>query len=457
MSFNPAMGKTVLETVRFLPEGFNVVELGSQTLTFNIPDKEIADVPAFYREIGAGRYDAIDTDGRGTINANLNMVMEVAEGGYDLVTNNGTGEHVFNQAAIFETCHNLCRAGGVMIHVLPWINWQNHGFYNFNPILFTDLAYYNKYEILSLFGCDRDGENGFEVPFTEVKNPEPTDKNFFVVAVMRKKYDAPFVVPQQGKYDTRIDPTSLAGAFHWPDEIDLEPYPHFVTRLDEGLYEQLAAEFPTDLSSFSGWGGNEKGASNVLEQFSAKDSLFSPLLSPLWKAFVEYTTSKHFFQQVIKSFSPHVQGIHPISQLPLETGIRGLENAAFQLDSQLAINTPVITPTSVRGPHVDDPRELFAGLLYMPVPGDTAGGNLELLRWRGARNFVGREGMVKKAEARYEDTEVVKTVDYAPNTIVFFLNTADSLHAVTERSPTNEVRRYVNMIAEVDKPLFELG
>ena len=35
-----------------------------------------------------------------------------------------------------------------MVHVLPFHNYINHGFYNFQPVLFHDLAEANQYNIL---------------------------------------------------------------------------------------------------------------------------------------------------------------------------------------------------------------------------------------------------------------------------------------------------------------------
>ena len=64
---------------------------------------------------------------------------------FDLVTNNGTGEHVFDQKIVFENMHNLTKVGGIMLNILPFSLSINHGFFNFQPVLFRDLAYANDY------------------------------------------------------------------------------------------------------------------------------------------------------------------------------------------------------------------------------------------------------------------------------------------------------------------------
>lgn len=456
MTFNPAIAKTVQQIRKFLPEEPTVIELGSQTLTVKFEDKpEIKTTPQFYEALGFVQYDAVDTDGKGTVSFDLNNVLDNSGPKYDLVTNSGTGEHIFNQYAIFNNVHNLCKPGGLMIHVLPWINWQNHGFYNFNPILFHDLARWNRYHKVALWACDRNGENMFDPVIEENKNPEPTDINFFVIAVLQKRYDRSFVAPQQTKYDTIIDPLSFKDGFIWPDDIETKPFPYFKAKLQDDLYDQLEKEWPKNYSKFKGWGGNEKNASNVLEQYSIKDILFDRNISPLWRAFMEYTTSGHFFQEMVKRFSPHIQGLYPITQIPLDTGRRGLDDKNFILDSQFAINTPVSSSSRVRGPHVDDPRELYAGLLYMPNSDYDSGGNLELYQWKGKREFVSRKGMAKKNECRAKDVKLVDTIPYEKNTMVFFLNTPDSIHGVSPRRKTDQYRRYINITAEAREPLFK--
>ena len=42
-----------------------------------------------------------------------------------------------------------------MLHILPFIDWINHGFYNFNPIFFADLAASNEYEIVKMSFANR--------------------------------------------------------------------------------------------------------------------------------------------------------------------------------------------------------------------------------------------------------------------------------------------------------------
>ena len=73
------------------------------------------------------------------------------------MVNNGTGEHVFNQHNLFENMHNLTKENGLILNILPFIDWINHGFYNYNPLLFADLAASNNYEVINMSIANRDG------------------------------------------------------------------------------------------------------------------------------------------------------------------------------------------------------------------------------------------------------------------------------------------------------------
>lgn len=202
MSFNPMMGATIVRIRKFLPDSPKVIELGSQTLKLEVKGRsDITTVPDFYHELGFIKYDALDFNDAGTILWDLNQVVDIDET-YDLVTNNGTGEHIFNQAAVFESCHILCKKGGLIVHVLPWINWLNHGFYNFQPNIFHDIAHANGYETLEVFSGDRWGEIEDEYLPPGKLSPRNTDQQLLIVAIFRKQSDGIFVVPTQNVYQS---------------------------------------------------------------------------------------------------------------------------------------------------------------------------------------------------------------------------------------------------------------
>lgn len=236
MTFNPMMGIATATVLEKLPMGNkNVIELGNQRYTANSAAPEIAEIadidypyngnstPNFYTDyLGFDSYLALDTNEEmGARIADLNYpVADIRSA--ELVTNNGTSEHIFNQAMVFENIHALTVTGGVMLHVLPMLPWVNHGFFNYNPILFRDLAYANGYEMLFIWIGNRWGSRAdltkAEWAYTE-KNPRELiatiedlsgHGDIFVIAAMRKIIEQPFRYPMQGKYNQSGNITDAA-------------------------------------------------------------------------------------------------------------------------------------------------------------------------------------------------------------------------------------------------------
>ncbi len=51
----------------------------------------------------------------------------------------------------------MTQVNGILLFILPFYNWLNHGFFNFNPILFSDLSKANDYEIIKLSFATSEG------------------------------------------------------------------------------------------------------------------------------------------------------------------------------------------------------------------------------------------------------------------------------------------------------------
>ena len=74
---------------------------------------------------------------------------------YDLVTNHGTSEHIYNQVTCFEAIHYLTKKDGLMYHCLNCQGWADggglgHGFYLYQPKFVHLLAKQNDYDILDI-------------------------------------------------------------------------------------------------------------------------------------------------------------------------------------------------------------------------------------------------------------------------------------------------------------------
>lgn len=217
MTFNPASALSILKILSTveLPDRNLAVDFGSQRYTAQhiFPADNVRD---FYLKNGFKDYASFDVnDVPHNIKMDLNEPVDSNYRGIaSIVTNIGVGEHIFDQCAVFTNMHNVCKVGGVMFFHLPFTPWLNHGFYNFNPILFPALAYANQYDMLFLNVCDRDG-NILPVPYeTIVQEKGQTEFEYwmmeqlaskkikmqFVCCTFQKKIDAPFKKPFQGKY-----------------------------------------------------------------------------------------------------------------------------------------------------------------------------------------------------------------------------------------------------------------
>lgn len=221
--------------MRILPRGMNILELGESNV---IPEQAAPDLlsilapylPAdrvgeaerrieqsrnsrstYQRTFGTARalyhaifdpasYTAIDLDlGPRRHCFDLNNPVEMHQR-FDCVINNGTSEHVFDQANVFRIMHDHTRAGGVIINWTPCLGWINHGLYCVQPGFFFDLSRANGYEI-DLIGLTTDTmcyqlHSGDDVWGALHGCPELSTSA--VCTVLRKTTDAPFVAPVQG-------------------------------------------------------------------------------------------------------------------------------------------------------------------------------------------------------------------------------------------------------------------
>jgi len=299
MSFNPLMALLVRSTLDHLGPDPTVIELGNQTLRAD--DRTLrhvlersrgrSDVDAaglerliaegtegrgeraadYYRLLGFAEYVAIDVNDRyGSLVMDLNRDLARDYGyreTFRLVTNNGTGEHVFNQDAIYRNVHQLTAPGGLMLHVMPFYEFVNHGFFAIQPNLYPALARANDYRLLALGVATRSGRgivarsdaggdamllDESRVPLSlllsEAKAKRPGLKgllkrfagkadarrfgrllralqrdtpNLLCFSLLCKQHDRPFQTPIQGIYEDDVD--DLLRQDYAPAATQLEP------------------------------------------------------------------------------------------------------------------------------------------------------------------------------------------------------------------------------------------
>jgi hypothetical protein len=154
--------------------------------------------------VGVKDYAAVDPGSPGSrYQFDLNLPVPIDQQ-FDLLINIGTAEHIFNVFQFFKTAHERTKTNGLMLHSAPFNGWPDHGFYNFQPTFFFDLARANKYEILS-FICAR--VQPFE--YVQVRDHDHVPQliqagkipaGSHINVVFRKTTDADFIVPTQAYY-----------------------------------------------------------------------------------------------------------------------------------------------------------------------------------------------------------------------------------------------------------------
>lgn len=159
-------------------------------------------------------YESIDLGG-GTLPWDLNRANADVLGQFDVVANNGTTEHVFNQASCFKLIHGATRVGGAMIHLLPAAGYLYHCLYKYDPKFFLLLRQANDYEMIhagfgSQEGADRLDERHHTWANFEHAAAFSFD-NFLLEFIFRKNKASPFAPP----YD--LVNTDLAIRFDFPE------------------------------------------------------------------------------------------------------------------------------------------------------------------------------------------------------------------------------------------------
>jgi hypothetical protein len=180
VAYSQGAFRHLLSLLEGVPPGGSVLELGCQEIN---PDVETADIRAALlkihgREFSEDEAKALvhDTSGRrymyrifegssydfryidlygpssSAIICDLNeyVVEDNLRGHFDLVTNWGTTEHIFNQFNAMKCIHDFLKLGGEIFHSVPCTGYYNHGLINYHPIFFLFLANANNYDVRGL-------------------------------------------------------------------------------------------------------------------------------------------------------------------------------------------------------------------------------------------------------------------------------------------------------------------
>jgi len=223
-----------------------------------------------------------------------------------------------------------------------------------------------------------------------------------------------------------------------------EPYPYFIIEdaLPEKVYEQLEREWPAEQLL-----GTQPFDNGICYRLKSDEMLKEGVVSKLWKEFAEYHTSADFYKEVKNIFGDIMPEVPDIEST---ISPRGWDKGGDKIgsDCQTVMHEPV--DFSSRTPHIDNPREIYAGLLYMPYPDcKSTGGEFQIHKQSTVVTEVNKNGGRAVGD---KAGEIVKTVPYKRNTLVMFCNNStNTVHSVSARKNAVRHRRSVNIIAEFNK------
>jgi len=215
----------------------SILELGSQELHLTLDNFERAveayQVPGFEREafepwewenrgrcvyadkfysiLGLSEYMCFDMNAENNaIPHDLNFPFKEKQhlGKYDVVTDFGCAEHVFNVSEAYKTMHATCTENGLLIYCQQVKN--TNGYYNFDTAFYEDLAAANNYKIhftAHLVNAPASMKDSHRFSWMLPLSTEILDildhskvETISVFYVMEKTSDNEFILPYQGQY-----------------------------------------------------------------------------------------------------------------------------------------------------------------------------------------------------------------------------------------------------------------
>lgn len=259
-------------------------------------------------------------------------------------------------------------------------------------------------------------------------------------------------------------------------DVRQKPYPHLVIKnaLDPDIYAQLEAEYPDPALVLN---GREK--KDTWYDYPACLAMENDAITPKWKEFLDHHTSEDFYHELVELFGDAITDLYPNLETrynkeldKFSTSIRQPDAASNEenyeadvsLECQFYINYTE-QARAVRGPHIDRPTELYAALLYFRQDDDDSqGSNLAICEAEDDSNIYPSDRQIKvdhlPMELNQDKVTVSNVAEYEANTLVLFINSKKSIHAVTPRTATPVPRKHINFTADLfalkNDALFEV-
>jgi hypothetical protein len=229
-------------------------------------------------------------------------------------------------------------------------------------------------------------------------------------------------------------------------EVYTHPYPYVCVEeaLPENVYKELEETFPEELvTSTSPHDGG------ITYRYKCKEANDKPIPA-IWQDFFAYHTSPEYFTACLNLFAPVIESNYNQYKNLLDADnitVRDVDNSGqYVTDCQFVVHEPVDQSGTSRTPHVDNPVEIYAGLLYMRKANDASeGGNFTIHEQTGNIEQVNKSLGRQVADNIHKP---IREVPYKANSFCMFLNVMGSIHSVTPRINPTERRRSINIIGE---------
>jgi len=239
--------------------------------------------------------------------------------------------------------------------------------------------------------------------------------------------------------------TTVLDKFNREKHYFSSPYPHIIIEnaLPQELYNELSKTFPNS---------EIKKQLPVIQghtyRYLANNVLYKKTIpvSEKWQRFFEDHTSQNFYDMVLDIFDSDIP--YTKQDIQQKVAVRGFAGKKYDMvtDTQFVVHQP--TKGTTRTTHIDNPQELYAGLLYFKQDNDkSTGGDFEIYETGDVKQVWKLKGREIPEE---QHKSLVKTITYQPNTLVMFLNTSKSVHGVTPRINADVDRLSINIIAETN-------
>ena len=223
-------------------------------------------------------------------------------------------------------------------------------------------------------------------------------------------------------------------------QVDLHPWPHIIIKnaLPKNIHDELLSTLPD--KRLNQQPPRDKHGKLTWLIYEIVPEQYP--VSNIWKEFIDFHTSREFFDQVLDIFSPWTNKL-PVPKEDIiltDRAVGGTPKDNCYTEFGF-VKHPPVNNISSRTPHTDNEKEIYAGLLYLKYPEDkSTGGGFALHEPNKLRMNIKREYV--------SPGPIVKVCPYKSNNFVLFMNKKNTQHSVEPRQGAVHPRWSINMFGQ---------